>query len=189
MIICWNKKIVIALILLSFFIIPVSARTIGNGGSAWSDNSTMDNVTEDLGDSYVKVGVFADNFNDGNYNGWIVFSKPSSDTSDGLWSASNGYLKVSGGTTPRWHSLKYNTPLQQNISFKYDFNIIGSQEYAAQFWDIDSGTLWFNFIDINNLTIIKQLLAEITYLQKQIHQTIEMTLTLLDKQERRNCEC
>jgi len=66
-------NVVITLILLSFFVIPVAAHTIGTGGSAWADNSTMDIVTEDLGDGFVKVGVFADNFNDGNYNGWIVY--------------------------------------------------------------------------------------------------------------------
>ena len=144
----YNEGIVISLIL--FLVTPAAAYTVGNEGISWAGNSTMDNVTEDSGDSLVKVGVFADNFNDGNYNGWIVYSKPTTNASDGIWSASNGYLKVSGGTTPRWHSIKYNTPLQQNISLMYDFNIIGTQEYAAQFWDIDSGKLWFNFLDIND---------------------------------------
>lgn len=181
MILYWNTKIVIALILLSFFSIPVAAHTVGNGGSAWSGNSIMDIVTEDLGNSYVKVDVFIDYFNEVKNNGWIVYSKPSGDTYDVLWSVSNSYPKVSGGITPHWHSLKFNTPLQQNISLEYEFNIIGSQEYAAQFWDIDSGKSWFNSIDITDITIKKQFLAEITYFQKQIHQTTEVTLDLLDK--------
>ncbi|TFH43165.1 MAG: hypothetical protein E4G94_05225, partial [ANME-2 cluster archaeon] len=59
--------------------------TIGTGESAWAGNSTMNNVTEDNGDHNVKIGIFADNFEDNNLNGWT--------TTGGTHTVSNGVYK------------------------------------------------------------------------------------------------
>jgi len=61
------------------------AYTVGNGGSAWAGNSTMNNVTEDNGDHNVKIGIFADNYEDNNLNGWT--------TTGGTHTVSNGVYK------------------------------------------------------------------------------------------------
>ncbi len=45
--------------------------TYGSGGYNWTGNTTMKNVTEDNGDHYIKIGRFADNFEDNN-EAWTV---------------------------------------------------------------------------------------------------------------------
>ncbi|MDO8726873.1 MAG: hypothetical protein Q7J35_12460 [Candidatus Methanoperedens sp.] len=62
-----------------------STWTIGSSGNAWAGNSTMDNATEDNGNHKIKIGIFADNFDDNNLNGWT--------TTGGNHTVSNGIYK------------------------------------------------------------------------------------------------
>lgn len=76
------------LILLYFFFLTFSVShtwTIGNNGNAWTVNSTLDNVTEDNGNHNIKIGIFADNFEDNNLDGWT--------TTGGTHTVSNGVYK------------------------------------------------------------------------------------------------
>ena len=56
---------------------------IGEGGNAWSGNVSFENTTTDLGDNTIKLGVFADNFNDGNAEGWDTATGGISQTDKG----------------------------------------------------------------------------------------------------------
>lgn len=71
--------ITVLLILGTFAISGASADyTIGPSvsGSIWAGNSTSDNATVDQGDDNVRVGFFADNFDDNDISGWSTGTIP-----------------------------------------------------------------------------------------------------------------
>jgi len=93
-------------------LIDPSWSTNGSTTPAWQSTSKS-NVTEDIGDHNIKVGVFADNFNDNNYNGWGV--------TVGTWTANNGYINVTGVGYPYlYYSFPINS-MELLISGKYMF--------------------------------------------------------------------
>ena len=88
-----------------FRIVALHSWSVGLGGdSAWT-NGTWDNMTEDLGDHYLKLGLFADNFDDNNEN-W--------DEAGGSWGVSSGRYGLTGYSS---HSRTRNyTPPSQNYT-------------------------------------------------------------------------
>lgn len=81
-------------------IYQISNATAGEGSSSstswivnssnWVGNSTNDNVTEDLGSHGIKIGLFADNFDDGN------FAWSQAGNTLGTWAVSGGKLTQTG---------------------------------------------------------------------------------------------
>ena len=73
------KQLIIFLILLAILIQSASATWdhVGSGEQAWSENVTMDNVTENWGSGYAEIGNNgSDNFNDGDLTYWGIINSP-----------------------------------------------------------------------------------------------------------------
>lgn len=83
-----------------------ATRTIGIGGTEWAGHSTMDDVIQDYGNHNIKTGIFADNFEDNDLNGWT--------TTGGNHTVSNGIYKqqtdVVEWITARPTTFSYDSP-------------------------------------------------------------------------------
>lgn len=93
--------------------VHASSTTIGGGGLAWGNVSSL-NFTEDLGDGYLKpapggMGVY-DNFNDLNLNGWTI---------TGSADASLGYLNITSASSRV--SIPFAINFTQGIAFNFSY--------------------------------------------------------------------
>ncbi|MCE8425711.1 MAG: hypothetical protein J5U17_08045 [Candidatus Methanoperedens sp.] len=104
--------------------------TVGRGGIAWSGNSRMNNVTEDNGNHNIKIGIFADNFDDNDLHGWT--------TTGGNHSVLNGkYIQetnVVEWVTARPTAFSYSSP----SVIMADVNVVDNGTY------LDEGLGWGN---------------------------------------------
>ncbi|MCX9084558.1 MAG: hypothetical protein OIN87_07175, partial [Candidatus Methanoperedens sp.] len=87
-------------------------QVLGVGGNSWVGNSTMDNATEDNGDHNIKIGIFADNFDDGDLSGWTIDS--------GIWTNESGRIKVADENSNTIRSIYSNLTVPSSIVIHLD---------------------------------------------------------------------
>jgi hypothetical protein len=112
-----------------------SSWTIGSGGDPWGTSATLINVTEDEGDHYLKIGGFADNFDDGD-EAWTEVT--------GTWSVVGGEYQQTDTATSRHVSIVGDVM----TDYEAHANISG---LTTDF----RGGLIFRYVDIDNYYIAR----------------------------------
>ena len=92
--------------------------------SAWG-NGVFINTTEDLGDHFIKLSLFRDNFEDANINNWTV--------DGGTWSATDKYLKK---TVKLTSSDRVYANLSVNITPSTPFNMSFTYRNTSKWGEI-----------------------------------------------------
>ena len=112
-----------------------SSWTIGSGGDSWSTSTSFINASEDMGDHYLKIGSFADNFDDGD-EAWTEVA--------GVWSVVGGEYQQTDTTTSRHVSIVGDVM----TDYEAQANISG---LTTDF----RGGLIFRYVDSNNYYIAR----------------------------------
>ncbi|MCG7849347.1 MAG: hypothetical protein MIO93_09245, partial [ANME-2 cluster archaeon] len=131
-----RKKILyLILALLLFFVIPVTAYTVGNGGSAWTESSNLENSSINLANRVIVTNfVFQDNFENLLFNNRTNLTIPTYEGS-GQAIHPDVYYNESG-----WNGFKYwmsFTPLPNNDESKENPSIVASNDGIV--WVVPNG--------------------------------------------------
>ena len=123
-------KKILFLILIYFMISLASASNIEINNSNWDEQVSLNNTVEDWGDHTIKIGIFADNFEDGNLNGWSTASADIVTTIHG----NSAYIATN--KTLVLNTSNYIIP--DNVSYSYYVNYTKTGDTYAKFQVADS---------------------------------------------------
>ncbi|MDO8725827.1 MAG: GDSL-type esterase/lipase family protein, partial [Candidatus Methanoperedens sp.] len=121
---------------------------VGNGGSTWQGNATFDNTTQDNGDHYVKVGRWADNFEDNNEYWSILTGKNALSilSSPAIGAYSFGFVGNSKAENYNYVSNITSSSTPVTLSWKVYDNGVGN----ANIWFVQESTGTQEFIGVDS---------------------------------------
>ncbi len=144
-----------------------------SGGNATWTSFTQENVTEDSGSHGIKMGIFADNFNDNDNTGWT--------TNAGTWSVSSGRLKQTNNASAdsmAYYGATNFTNFEILATIKRTSEGSDDNSLVGLLGRKDTATRYYIFDSSNKATDIERIRYEVSYSGTSINTNNKAIATL-----------